>query len=133
MRTYTRVFTDPNVLKEMLELRAGGRGYSSLARRYKVDHSSIMYQCNKYEIKKYKLPDRLQEKIKEKNTTVIYPSQIKIGHFVPPINRKQDKYADLLYEKINRGKNYFEYLKKEETKAVKRKFFNIKYYKNKDL
>ena len=48
--TYRRVFTDPNVLLEMLKLRAEGENFTYLAKKYNVDHSSIIYQCQKYEV-----------------------------------------------------------------------------------
>jgi hypothetical protein len=38
------------MLSEMLELRRENWSLTKLAEKYKVDHTSILYQCRKYEI-----------------------------------------------------------------------------------
>ena len=44
------VFNEMAVVEEMLALRMAGATFADLARRYGVDHTSIMYQCRKYDI-----------------------------------------------------------------------------------
>src|SRR3990167_9657124 len=51
MRTYKKVFEDKEKLKEMLKLRAMGYSSPALAKKYKVDHSSILRKCSQYKIK----------------------------------------------------------------------------------
>jgi hypothetical protein len=40
-------FSDPEVKKEMLDLRRKGYSYMEIARKYSVDHTSILYHCQK--------------------------------------------------------------------------------------
>lgn len=70
------VFDDPKVKEQMLNFRLEGYSYTDIARRYDVDHTTIMYHCRKAGIapagimvelpdgqtvlQKYKLP-RLEE------------------------------------------------------------------------
>lgn len=46
-RAYTKVFRDEDVLNQMFTLLDDGWTYSELARFFKVDHSSIIYQAQK--------------------------------------------------------------------------------------
>ena len=102
--TYRRVFTDPNVLLEMLKLRASGKSYVYLAKKYVVDHSSIIYQCEKYGVKRYEsLKGGIKKEIKKKNTSIVYPDIIVLRE--RPVKHKE-KYANLIFEKINQGRNY---------------------------
>jgi len=113
--TYRRVFTDPNVLLEMLKLRAEGENFTYLAKKYNVDHSSIIYQCQKYEVSPKakdpadkKILKNLKEEIEKNNTKIVYKQKEEVVVVV----RKKHKYEDLIFEKINKGKNYIEYLPK---------------------
>lgn len=45
-----RVFKDPAILREMLELRRQGNTYEELAFRYGVDKSSIAHWCEQYQL-----------------------------------------------------------------------------------
>lgn len=119
---YTRVFTDSKVLKEMLALRAKGRGYSSLARRYGVDHSSIMYQCHKYHIEKNEAPKDLDKEIEEKNTKIVYKQK---EEEIVIVIRTKHKYEDLIFEKVNEGKNYVEYVPKKDVPTGFRKKYRL--------
>ena len=42
---YKKVFRDPDLLNEMLDLARLGKSWSELARRYRVDHTSIIWRC----------------------------------------------------------------------------------------
>jgi len=52
-RKYSKIFNDPKKLLEMLRLRRKGWNYPKLAKKYSVNHASIMYQCNKPNNKLY--------------------------------------------------------------------------------
>lgn len=41
------IFEDPKKIEEMLNLRMMGYSYVQIARRYDVDHSTIIYHCQK--------------------------------------------------------------------------------------
>lgn len=42
---YIKIFRDKKKLEEMLDLAKAGASWSSLARKYKVDHTSIRHRC----------------------------------------------------------------------------------------
>lgn len=46
-RTYTKVFKNLKKKAEMLSQRKAGRSYVDLARHYGVDHTTIIYHCEK--------------------------------------------------------------------------------------
>jgi len=117
-------FNNPELLEEMRMLRKEGWSYPRLARRYKVDHSSIIYQIQKAGI----LP---KEKVKWErplckvcgakvaNFWNVYCSRecMAVRNKVKPqpieIPQSNNK------EKINEGKSYAEYLRIEATKRNK--------------
>jgi len=47
-RSYSKVFRDKQLLEEMIALKQRGRASKELARKYKVDHSTITYQWQKH-------------------------------------------------------------------------------------
>lgn len=98
-RTYKRVFDDKEKLQKMLVLRDVGWSYNALAIRFNVDHSSIIYQCQKHK-ELFNQPDKL---------TIYKKDALK----------EKYKYKDLLNERICKGKNYAEYLKESLDKKLK--------------
>src|SRR3990167_10071097 len=42
-----KLFLDEEKLQEMFKLRKGGWSYNALAKKYRCDHTSIIYQCQK--------------------------------------------------------------------------------------
>lgn len=96
-------------LNEMLKLRVAGWGYSALGRKFNLDHTTIIYHCKKFNVhpsavalKKVKFWRK--EKEEESVLTPMRPY----------------KYDYLLYEKMNPGKNYAQYLKDvEKRKSAK--------------
>lgn len=40
-----RIFSHPEVLEEMLELRRQGHTFSDIARKYGADHTTVMFHC----------------------------------------------------------------------------------------
>lgn len=40
-----RIFSDPKVKEEMLDLRRKGHSFSYIARKYNTDHTTIMFHC----------------------------------------------------------------------------------------
>lgn len=90
---YKKVFHhDPQLLYEMLTLYQVGAGPSYLARRYRVDHKSILYQVHKFHITRF-------EELQETKIPTIKP-----------------KYEALLVEPVNQGKTYREYREAAEKK-----------------
>lgn len=58
------VFKDPAKLNEMLDLRRGAgpdSSYHSLADKYQVSHSSILYHCRKAGLMPFEKPEVLEE------------------------------------------------------------------------
>lgn len=51
-RTHKKPFVDKKLLEEMLLLREDGWSFLKLGRKYECDHTSILYQCKKFGIKK---------------------------------------------------------------------------------
>lgn len=86
-------------------MRSKGMGWVSLSTRFYVDHTSIMYQCRKYNVlPNCPLPDDLDKKIRENTKRDVFII----------LNKKPSKtykYQELLDEKINYGKSYRQYLK----------------------
>jgi hypothetical protein len=78
----------------MLCLRRRGWSLSALGRKYNVDHTSIRYQCQKWgtDLPKTTAPERTFRDL-------------------PLKGMEKDKYANLLYERVNQGKSYQEYKK----------------------
>lgn len=101
--TYTKVFRDYNLLTEMLSLRAVGSSYMALGEKYGVDHSSIVYQCQKHGV----IASMTQEIIvmktepKERMVHVFKPAPLIDGVWAKDENG----------EKINVGRTYEEYIK----------------------
>lgn len=101
------VFNTPQKIREMLEFRSNGLSYKRLASKYRVDHTSIIYWCQKYNIKKcLPLPEftvKVKKKVKYAKT---HPKII-----IAP--NPKDKYAYIWAEKVSSGKPYKDYLKQD--------------------
>ncbi len=94
---------------------------TSLARRFQVDHTSIIYQCKKYSIFRFcPLPNDLDEHIEINTRGYIADDELFIKPHTTP--SKKDKYDSILYDKINNGKSYKEYLKDSKMNELKKYF-----------
>lgn len=115
-------------IREMIKLRSEGWGYSALARRYKKDHSTIIYHCQRLNVKQNELlPEDLAKKeflIELADTTSGRAvKERKIKSLVLP------KYAYLMDEPVNRGKTYKEYLAEALKRPIEKRYHDI-YYRN---
>lgn len=81
-----KVLTTKNkqLLEEMLQLRRDGWSYRKLAKKYGLDHTSIMYHCHKYLTKKECSRSNTKYKLKA-------PTKVKL----PPLP-KAKRYKDYL-------------------------------------
>ena len=99
------VFTKSTLL-EMLKLRSEGRSLISLARMYGVDHTTIIYHCQKYRIIPFqRMPEievTLVERLPRKE------------------HREKTRIELLLEEPVNPGKNYTDYLREEKQRKEMR-------------
>lgn len=96
------IFKDEQLLQEMLVLRKQGLSSQFLAKKYKVDHTTILYQCKLHNV----YPERIIRINKERE---IFPLQK--TEKLPEKKIEQHKYAHLIFEPMNQGKMYRQYLK----------------------
>lgn len=78
------VFDNPNVKREMLILRIKGYPYLVLARRYGVDHTTILYHCQYSGI-------CLKENVREKMFILL-----RVGMSIPDISQKLNILEDVI-------------------------------------
>lgn len=103
------VFKTPKDVLGMFEKRSSGFSYKRLAEYYGVDHTTIIYWCSRYGIKKHQ-PINLTKEI-HITMKKRFPAP------APPI---KGKYKDIIYEKVNEGKTYAEYLEEERRRKLKK-------------
>ena len=128
-RTYKKVFShNPELLEELFKLRYEGWSYPRLARRFKIDHSSIIYQCQKAGI----LP---KEKVKWERPLCKVCGRVVATFYNKYCSRKcmmkrnkieiqTEIQAEIQpkgenNEKINKGVDYATYLEREYLKKSK--------------
>jgi len=92
------IFKNHKIQQEMFALRIKGWTYVALAKKYKLDRTTILYHCQKYDIDS-KIP-------RVKNPTRMYQ-----GGYIPKV---------LSEGRPNQGKDYKDYLKDEKDKKFKR-------------
>lgn len=98
---------------EMLALRRVGWTFTRLAQAYEVDHSTIIYHCQKHKVEPetdvrigVARPGRGEKKQR--------PSVKKVPPPEKPV--KLSKYEHLFNDPINPGKPYSEYMKQEKAR-----------------
>ena len=119
--TYIKVFNDLDKLLEMLNLALDGVKYTDLGRKYDVDHSSIIYQCQKYGVSnKVSLSKNLSKEdlgIKEKNDSPDSLEEKPLFKVPMPMdNKRVYNLEKLVVGEVNQGHNYKEYLRIEQLK-----------------
>lgn len=97
---------------EMLALRRVGWTFTRLAQAYEVDHSTIIYHCQKHKVEpetdaRIGVDRPVKELKKRASTKKVLPE-------VKPMT--PSKYEDLLTEPIRRGKSYEEYIKENDSR-----------------
>ena len=114
-----RLFCKKNttVILEMLELRRRGWSYVAIAEYYGKDHSTIIYHCKKHSV----VPKFPIVRAEYKKKMILSPDDIPeivvemdVVEIVTP--KPEPKYAVIIEEKINVGKNYKDYLKERGIK-----------------
>lgn len=100
-----KIFDDLRRLNEMISARQSGVGPSELARRYGVDHSTIIYHCRRNGV------------TKENVERVVVTQKVRISTKL----RGFAVYTDKFEGRINPGKSYADYLiEQRERKVVAR-------------
>lgn len=98
---YTKVFRNYDLLTEMLSLRAEGSSFMALGDKYGVDHSSIVYQCQKHSVVVAMTnPIIVQRTMQKEKVVAIKPQPLIDG--VWQVTESG--------EKVNVGRSYQEYL-----------------------
>ena len=110
---YTKVFRNYDLLTEMLTLRALGSSFMALGEKYGVDHSSIVYQCQKHSVVAMMTQSIMVMKTEPKE---------KIVYSYKPAPLVDGVWANQEGEKINVGRSYQEYLEIENRR--KNSFIN---------
>lgn len=100
-------------IKQMVELRIAGWGYTQLGRHFNKDHSTIMYHCRRIKV--------------EPNVELTLEQIAKINALpirIPKNEQKKTyKYDYLLDEPINRGKSYKQYLLDSKKRPVEQAYY----------
>ena len=118
-RSYTKVFRDEDKLFEMLGLRQSGESLNFLARKYNVDHSSVLYQCKKYQV------EPMGQTIIRKEEKKIVVERTR----TEPEIRKENRAGELIIissREVNMGKNYIDYVKESKERKQRRRLHNKK-------
>jgi hypothetical protein len=120
---YIKVFRDKEKLTEMLRLRSQGVLTTILARHYGVDHSSILYQCRKYNIIAGK--EFIFEDIMNATETKEERRKANLDGFKSRLFDLQKPQFEINGDKINQGKkSYADYLKASGYNINKLKHYN---------
>lgn len=132
---YTKVFRDNEKLKEMLSLRLSGWSYPRLAARYSVDHTSVIYQCQKHipkEVLEAVQTDRVIdiEKIRIRNRKRKFHWIDVVPYKGQAMPYQEEAFSHrrnaIFYDKINPGKKYYKQYLQEYEKQIGRR---VKIYK----
>lgn len=91
-----KLFRDRWLLSDMLSLRTSGWSFTSIAALFACDRKSVEKQCKKYGAK----PNNEVYTIERINKSAIKPLL-------------EDKWIERNGERINKGMNYADYLKKQ--------------------
>lgn len=105
------VFKTHKKLLDMFEKRVTGLSYEKIADLYHVDHTTIIYWCARFGVKKgipLTINKEIHITIKKKFTPPIV---------IPP---PTGKYVEIMYEKTNQGKSYSDYLKEDVERRKKK-------------
>ena len=119
--SYEKKFNrDPDMLMEMLELRKDGWSLTALGQKYGVDHTSVLYQCRKFNVAKSATQQINITQVRE---------MLGVGRLT--IDRRLANGFGETYnkwyvmpdgERINRGKTYAQYMQEARKLAeAKRK------------
>ena len=106
--SYIKVFSIfPELLVEMLHLYSKGESALSLSNKYNVDHSSILYQIKKHNVKRG-VPVRDKPAItQEARDALIMAERIRY------LKGLESPYEKIITSPVNEGHSYGHYLKVE--------------------
>lgn len=108
-------------IKQMVKLRILGWSYSALAKKFKKDHTTIIYHCQRLGVKtKQQLEQEQMDTIDGLFIREGFPEEIELP---PP--KVAHKYAHLLEEKLNPGKRYQDYLADALKRPVEKRYHDI--------
>lgn len=134
---FRKIFqTSPRTLCEMITNARNGMTYSALARKYDVDHTTIIHWCRKYGIgplSKDQSNSRIQEVMAARTQQDILLAKEKRANAKLEANKLKIKrispsakfYIDDNGEKINLGKNYKYYVAKSKQRALRLKTASV--------
>lgn len=100
-------------LMEMFVLRRAGWSYSSLGRKYRKDHTTIMHHCKKHAV----VPLVPVFNPRENNMKMI-PVMVVEKRFVP------GKYDAYLAQQTNPGKSYKQYLAEAKKRPIEKDYLS---------
>lgn len=108
------------LILEMLELRKLGMTYNQLSYRYGMNVRTVKNHCNKYNVRPLKFGFSKNKQFNEPYIFKLAKERAIKAYYQRNVTEETEayKYQHILEEKINKGANYEDYLRRSGQKIV---------------